>query len=121
MPCTVWGETGDLSCTELIPILTAALAVCVVITIVCLRFTRSWIIVIMLAFVFSYASYLMLLLVISAIKEEMDETIMWLPIIVFFGALFMAPLAAGGILGTVLLSGLMKPKGGSHPGGDNVG
>ena len=56
----------------------------------------------------SYAAMLLILVVASSIAGEIAETLMWMPIILMFGAVYMAPLIGISLLGSVLVFGYEK-------------
>ena len=48
----------------------------------------------------SYVAMLLILVVVSSIAGEIAETLMWMPIILMFGAVYMAPLIGISLLGS---------------------
>ena len=50
-----------------------------------------------------YTSFILLIVIVSAIRDELPETVMWMPIMLLFGIPYMAPLVGMTCLGSCLI------------------
>lgn len=97
-------ETGDLSCYGLIPLVLVAIGVCSIVTAVSFRIVQNPVVRLGLSLGLSYVAYIGLIIVASLVTGDYAETMMWFPIILFFGIPSMFLLTAGGIAGIAILS-----------------
>jgi hypothetical protein len=65
---------------------------------------------IVVGIIISYGAMLVLLIFFSYLKGDLPETIMWMPIIIIFGVLYMSPLLGLSFLASILIFGNNKKK-----------
>jgi len=95
-------ETGDLYCHKMIPFVGGALLTCVVVTTLCFWILKNRILRVLLSFFASYIAYFTIVLVGSWITGDLAETMMWFPLMLYFGIPNTFPVTAGTIVGIAL-------------------
>ena len=98
------GETGDLHCHRMIPFVGGALLACAVVTALLFWILENRILQVVLSFFASYTAYITIVLVGSWITGDLAETMMWFPLMLFFGIPSTFPLTAGTITGIALFT-----------------
>ena len=98
------GETGNLRCYSMIPMVGGAALICLVVTVLCFWFLENPILRVGLSLLASYVAYILVLLIGSTVTGDLAETMMWFPLMLFFGIPNMLPLTIGTIIGVAMFS-----------------
>ena len=104
------GETGNLRCYSMIPMVGGAALVCILVTAICFWILENPVLRVALSLIASYVAYILVVLIGSAVTGDIAETMMWFPLMLFFGIPNMLPLTVGTIIGVTMFSGRKTTK-----------